>query len=231
MLWRYLKVQASMLMYGMIGPMFLVLYFFSDRDEFMRMFLWSGLGLTAVAVLFAVVFTVKGEKSAALAAELERTGVLALAQVVGIQETGTEIRGKPLINLTLQISGPGLQPFTTQDRVLAPMERMTMITNRKLVALVDPATGKFQIDWERSALTSGLTPAEFTFEGEEGSYDLSGQIEPLMEILRILKANGIRLNDEVDWASYPAARQQVRALVRANAKPQNAAAPSEGHQP
>jgi hypothetical protein len=231
MVWRYLKTQASMLMYGMIGPLFLVLYFASDRDEFMRWFLWSGLAITAICVLAAVAFTVHGEKSAAKTAELERIGVLALAQVVGIQETGTEVRGKPLVQLTLQISGPGIQPFTAQDRVLAPMERLTMITNRKLVALVDPTTSEYQIDWERSALTSGLMPAEFTFEGEEGSYDLSGQIEPLMEILRIFKANGIRLNDAVDWASYPAARQQVRVIVRANAKPQTAAAPTEGHHP
>lgn len=214
MIWRYLKTQASILMYGMIGPLFLVLYFASDRDEFMRWFLWSGLAITVICVVTAVVMTAKGEKSAAQMAELEQSGVLALARVVDIQETGTEVRGQPLVNIGLQISGPGIQSFTSRKRVTASMARMSMITGRNLVALVDPTTNEYQIDWERSSLFNGLTPAIFTFADEEGTYDLSGKVEPLMEILRILKTNGIGLNDTVDWASYPDARQQVRAIVR-----------------
>lgn len=214
MIWRYLKTQASILMYGMIGPLFLVLYFASDRDEFMRWFLWSGLAITVICVVTAVVMTAKGEKSAAQMAELEQSGVLALARVVDIQETGTEVRGQPLVNIGLQISGPGIQSFTSRKRVTASMARMSMITGRNLVVLVDPTTNEYQIDWERSSLINGLTPAIFTFADEEGTYDLSGKVEPLMEILRILKTNGIGLNDTVDWASYPDARQQVRAIVR-----------------
>jgi len=220
MVWRYLRVQASVLMYGMIGPFFLFLYFASDRDEFMRWFLWSGLVITAVCVLTAVVMTVHGERSAAKTAELEQTGVLALAQVVDLQETGTEVSGQPLVKLALQISGPGVQPFTGRDRVIASMARLPMITGRKLVVLVDPTTSEYQIDWERSAFINGLTPAVFTFADEAGTYDLGGKVEPLMEILRILKANGIGLNDTVDWASHPVARQQVRAIVRRAAAPQ-----------
>jgi hypothetical protein len=214
MIWRYLKTQASILMYGMIGPFFLILYFASDGGEFMRWFLWSGLAVTAICVVTAVVMTARAEKSAAKRAELEQTGVLALARVVDIQDTGTEIRGQTLVRLALEISGPGIAPFTSEDRVIASMARMPMITGGKLVALVDPTTNEYQIDWERSGLISGLTPAIFTFADEDGTYDLSGKVEPLMEILRILKANGIRLNDTVDWATYPAARQEVRAIVR-----------------
>jgi Short C-terminal domain len=130
-----------------------------------------------------------------------------------------------LVKLDLQISGPGLTPFASQDRVLASIARLPMITNRKLVALVDPTTNEYQIDWERSSLVSGMMPATFTIaEDNNKTYDLTGQAEPLMEILQILKANGIGLNNMIDLRSNPAARQQVQAIVRRAAAQQAPAA-------
>src|SRR6476619_3015854 len=99
-----------------------------------------------------------------------------------------------------------------------------MITNRKLVALVDPATNEYQIDWERSALVAGLMPANFTIAEDNRTDDRSGQAGPLMEILQILKANGIGLNNMIDLRSNPAARAQVQAVVRRAAAAQQAPA-------
>jgi hypothetical protein len=99
-----------------------------------------------------------------------------------------------------------------------------MITNRKLVALVDPTTNAYQIDWERSALVGGVMPATFTIAEDNKTYDLSGQAGPLMEILQILKANGIGMNNMIDLRSNPAARQQVQAVVRRAAAGQQAPA-------
>jgi pyruvate/2-oxoglutarate dehydrogenase complex dihydrolipoamide acyltransferase (E2) component len=45
-----------------------------------------------------------------------------------------------------------------------------------------------------------------------------------MEILQILKANGIGLNNMIDLRSNPAARQQVQAVVRRAAAAQQAPA-------
>ncbi len=78
-----------------------------------------------------------------------------------------------------------------------------MITNRKLVALVDPATNEYQIDWERSGLVSGMMPATFTIAEDNKTYDLTGQTGPLMEILQILKANGIGMNNMIDLRIEP----------------------------
>lgn len=214
MFWRYLKVQASILLYGLIGPFFLFLYFASDKDPFMNWFLWSGLAVTAVCVVTAVVITISREKSDAKTAVLEQTGVLASARVMDIHETGTSIGDQPLVKLDLHISGPGFAPFTTQDRVIASMSRLPMITGRRLVALVDPATSEYQIDWDRSAFVSGAVPATFTLEGDDETYDLSGQVEPLIEILEILKSHGIGMNNLMDLRSIPAAREQIRAVVR-----------------
>jgi hypothetical protein len=222
--WRYVRIQAFVLLCGIVGPIFLAIYFAAGPDPMLKWMFWVGLGITALDVLIALGITAAGAKSAAETAALEETGVLALAQVTGIHETNTRINEQPLVKLDLQISGPGIAPFATQDRVIASISRLPMITNRKLVALVDPTTNEYQIDWERSGLVSGLMPANFTIAEDNRTYDLTGQAVPLMEILQILKANRIGLNNMIDLRSNPAARQQVQAVVRRAAAQQAPAA-------
>jgi hypothetical protein len=67
-------------------------------------------------------------------------------------------------------------------------------------------------------------PANFTIAEDNKTYDLSGQAGPLMEILQILKANGIGLNNMIDLRSNPAARAHVQAVVRRAAAAQQAPA-------
>ena len=150
-------------------------------------------------------------------------------------ETGTRINDQPVVKLQLHIEGPGIAPFNAQDRVIASVTRLGNLTSRKLVVLVDPATQEYQIDWERSALINGLVPATFTIAEDNRTYDLSGQTGALLEILQILKANGIGMNNMIDLRSNPAARQQVQAVVRRAAAQQapagSAPAPSPGAPP
>ena len=161
MLGRYIKSQIWVLICGgLVGPIFLAVYFATGQSVLMRWMFWVGLLITAADVLIALALANFGAKSEAKTQALEQSGVLALAQVVGIQETGTRINEQPLVKLDLQISGPGITPFATQDRVIASITRLPMITNRKLVALVDPTTNEYQIDWERSALVGGRDAGE-----------------------------------------------------------------------
>lgn len=212
--WRYVRIQSFVLLCGIVGPIFLTIYFVSGGDPMMKWMFWVGLLITAIDVLIALGLTAAGTKSAAQNEKLEQVGVLALAQVTGIHETNTRINEQPLVKLDLQISGPGIAPFASQDRVLASVSRLPMITNRKLVALVDPTTNEYRIDWERSSLVSGLTPATFTIAEDNKTYDLTGQSGPLMEILQILKAHGIGINNMIDLRANPAVREQVQAVVR-----------------
>jgi Short C-terminal domain len=226
MLGRYIKAQLWVLLCGgLVGPIFLAVYFVVGPIVGQWMF-WVGLLITAADVLIALALASYSAKSSAKTQALEQSGVLALAQVTGIHETGTRINENPLVKIDLQISGPGIAPFASQDRVIASVARLPMITNRKLVALVDPATNEYQIDWERSSLVSGLMPANFTIAEDNKTYDLTGQAGPLMEILQILKANGIGMNNMIDLRSNPAARQQVQAVVRRAAAAQQAPAPA-----
>ena len=219
--WRYVKIQAFVLLCGIVGPIFLAIDFASGAQPIMKWMFWACC-ITAPDVLIALAISCTA-KSKAKTQALEQTGVLALAQVAGIQETGTRINEQPLIKIDLQISGPGITPFASQDRVIASISRLPMIMSRKLVMLVDPTTNEYQIDWERSSLVSGVMPANFTIAEDNKTYDLSGQVAPLMEILQIFRANGIGLNNMIDLRANPAARQQVQAVVGARC---GAAAPT-----
>lgn len=215
MVWRYIKAQLMVLLCGgLVGPIFLAVYFATGQDSILKWMFYVGLLITAADVLIALALANFGAKSAAKTAALEQTGVLALAQITGMGETGTRINDQPVVKLQLHIEGPGIAPFDSQDRIIASVTRLGNLTNRKLVVLVDPATQQHQIDWERSALINGLVPATFTVAEDNRTYDLSGQTGALMEILQILKANGIGMNNMIDLRSNPAARQQVQAIVR-----------------
>ena len=212
---RYLKWQLIVLVCGgLVGPIFLAVYFLSGESDLLKWMFWTGLAVTAGDVLIALALASYGTKSAARTQALEANGVLALAQVIGITETNTRINDNPLVKLTLNIEGPGLTPFSAQDSVIASVSRLPMITSRKLVALVDPTTSEFQIDWNRSALVSGMMPAQFTLAEDNRTYDLTGQAGPLMEIMQILKANGVPMDGTIDIRSNPVVRQQVMGVVR-----------------
>ena len=77
---------------------------------------WVGLFLTVADVLVALALANWGAKSAAKTAALEQSGVLALAHITGMGETGTRINDQPLIKLDLHIEGPGITPFDTRPR-------------------------------------------------------------------------------------------------------------------
>ncbi|MDT5064032.1 MAG: hypothetical protein QOK02_187 [Mycobacterium sp.] len=223
MLGRYLKSQMMVLLCGgLVGPIFLVVYFALGEGTrpYIQWMFYVGLLITAADVLIALALANYGAKSDAKTQMLEATGVLALAQITGITETGTRINEQPLVKLNLHVEGPGLTPFDTQDSVIASVSRLPMITGRKLVLLVDPATNQYQVDWNRSALVVGMVPAQFTLADDNRTYDLSGQAAPLMEIMQILKANNVPMNGTIDIRSNPAVRQQVMDVVRRTAAQQ-----------
>ena len=141
MFMRYLKVQGFVLLCGgLVGPIFLATFCALGRDPILKWMFWTGLLVTAADVLIALLLTNNSAKSAATSQFLEHQGVLALAQVTAISETGTRINDQPLVKINLHIEGPGLTPIDGQDRVIASVTRLPMITGRKLVVLVDPAT-------------------------------------------------------------------------------------------
>lgn len=226
---RYLKAQFVVLLCGgLVGPIFLAVYFATGQGSVDKWMFYIGLLVTAGDVLGALALAWFGARSATRVAELERTGVLALARVTGITETGTRINDQPLVKLQLHVEGPGLTAFDTETRVIASVARLGSITAGKLVVVVDPAAGGYEVDWERSALVNGLLPAQFSVDGDDKTYDLTGQPGPLMEILRLLKANHIPLSGTVDVRSDPVLRRQIREVLHRAAEQPPAPATEPG---
>jgi hypothetical protein len=220
MLMRYLKCQLMVLLFGgIVGPIFLVIGL-AGLPVVGGMFKWMGLAITIIDVIVAVVWANLGAKSAAKTQALEASGVLAVGRIMGMGETGTRINDVPLVKLRLRVEGPGITPFDTEDSVLAQVTRMPILSRGSVVVLVDPATNQYQIDWTRSALISGMVPAQFTLAEDNRTYDLSGQVGPLMEIMHILKANGVPMDGTIDIRSNPVVRQQVMNVVRRAASQQ-----------
>ncbi len=224
---RYLKAQLTVLLFGgLVGPIFLIVYF--ALGPFARPYIgwmfWVGLLITAGDVLAALWLTNSGMKSAAKHDELNQRGVLVLAQITGISDTSWFVNDQQMIKVNLHFEVPGYQGFDTQETMASSPTRMQILNAHKLVALVEPGTQKYEIDWNASALIAGVVPAQFTLAEDNKTYDLRGQAGPLMEIMQILRANGVPMNGTIDIRSNPAVRQQVMAVVRRAATGQPAAA-------
>ncbi|MGU3501391.1 hypothetical protein [Mycobacterium sp. C31M] len=53
----YLKIQGQMFVYGVVGPIFLLLYFAISPNDDVKWMYWSGLLITAADVLIALGIT------------------------------------------------------------------------------------------------------------------------------------------------------------------------------
>jgi hypothetical protein len=187
-------------------------------------FLWLGVALTVGSVVLGVVaghFIGKGadkaEQSQQRRAQLRQRGVLALAQVTGWAETGMSINDRPVVRVSLHVEWPGLAPFDTEARVTVGVTAMPVLAGRRLVVLMDPATRDCEIDMQASALVSGVMPMQLAVAEDNRTYDITGQAGPVMEILQILRSNGIPFGGSLDLRSNPVVREQVLEIVRQNA--------------
>jgi hypothetical protein len=242
MLARYLKAQFLVLLCGgIVGPLWIFWYyrqasvlgatFGTDVSSMVQRnnswMLWAGLLITVADVILALWLANRGAKSSAKSAALHQTGVLTMAQITGLAETGMRINDRPVVKLDLHIAGPGFE-FDTQNRVTVDIAKQAIVTARRLVVLVDPNTRDYEIDWQASGLIAGVVPAQFHSTEDNRTYDLSGQAGPLMEILQIYKANNLPTSGTVDIRSYPVVRQQIMAVVRRAAAQQQPASAAAG---
>ena len=217
MLRHYLKAQGLVLLCGgVVGPIFLAVYFALGpmaRPVLNWMF-WAGLVVTAADVLAALALANYGFKKAARHEVLTRSGVLTTARVTGIRDTPVSINDQQMIEVDLHIEVPGTVGFSTTETVAGSPTRMQVLGGHRLVALVEPGTTNYEIDWNASGLLAGVVPAEFTVEEDHTTYDLTGRTVPLMQILTVLHNNGIPLSGNVDTRADPVVRQQVIDIVR-----------------
>ena len=63
---RYLVIQAMMFVFGIVGPIFLLMFFASPPDPSLRWAFWSGLFITYADIMIALALTkgtVAGDKA------------------------------------------------------------------------------------------------------------------------------------------------------------------------
>jgi hypothetical protein len=60
--WRYVRVQAFVFLCGIVGPIFLVVYFASQPEPELKWMYWVGLFITAADVLIALALTNAAER-------------------------------------------------------------------------------------------------------------------------------------------------------------------------
>lgn len=217
MLKRYLKAQLMVLLFGgLVGPIFLAVYFALGpmARPYINWMFWVGLFVTAVDVLAALALTNMGARSAAKHDQLSREGALVLARITGISDTAWFVNDQQMIKVGLHIDVPGSAGFDTQETMAASPTRMQILNAHKLIALVQPGTQNYEIDWNASALIAGVVPAVFTLDEDNTTYDLTGQAGPLMDIMQVLHANHIPMSGNVDTRSNPVVRQQIMDIVR-----------------
>jgi hypothetical protein len=217
MLGRYLKAQLMVLLCGgLVGPIFLIVYFALGpmARPYLNWMFWTGLVVTAIDVLAALALVNFGAKAAVKHDQLTRQGILAPARITGISDTAWFVNDQQMIKVNLRVEPPGLPAFDAQETMASSPARMQILHGHRLVALVEPGTQNYEIDWDASALVSGAVPAEFTSDTDHRTYDLTGQAAPLMQILQILHVNGIPHRGTIDVRSNPAVRQQVMDIVR-----------------
>ena len=124
---RYLKSQLLVLLCGgLVGPIFLIVYFAIGpwARRYIAWMFWVGLLITAADVLIALALANFSAKSAANTAALEQNGVLALAQITGMGETGIRINDQTADERSTCISkGPASRRSTRRISVLATVTR------------------------------------------------------------------------------------------------------------
>ncbi|MFE0749602.1 SHOCT domain-containing protein [Gordonia sp. NPDC058843] len=211
--WSALGTFAFVMLCGIVGPIFLVAYFVIDAPETEWM-LWTGIGVTVLDVVLGVAIAWFNYRGGAKLERLRAAGVLGIAEITSIGQTGVEINDQPMMKLGLRILADGLAPFEVSTRKVVPHYQQPLLAARRLAVMVDPNSQDFEIDWQATALLAGTVPARFTSEEDGRTYDLTGQAEPLGEILQILGRHGVAGSGVIDLRSNPQARAEVMDVVR-----------------
>jgi hypothetical protein len=206
-------IMLFTLLCGIVGPIFLVVYFLLD-DPLTGWMFYAGLGITIADVVTGYFVAQSLYRRRRKRYNLEQNGRFGIGEVRSVDQTNVRINGQPMMKISLDISGDGIVPFQATKRTVVPFIFMPALRSSRIVVLVDTYSGEFDIDWQRTALLAGTSPARFadTDTGEE--FDLTGQADALIEIMKVFAANNIPFGGRVDLRSNPLVREQVVNIAR-----------------
>lgn len=96
--------------------------------------------VTAVPIVFVVIYMVKLMKKKAESDKVLATGQQATGTVMRLSETGTMINNQPLVNIVLNVQRPGIPPYQVMvQKVISQLEIPRLQPGMTVAVKVDPA--------------------------------------------------------------------------------------------
>ncbi|MET8824587.1 hypothetical protein ABZX40_03595 [Streptomyces sp. NPDC004610] len=121
-----------------------------------------------------------------------RGGVLMRARFLQMTATHTFQENGPVLDTVLRIRPPdGTQPFDAVRRLTVPMNYLALLHRTKEAVLTVPPNGRsYDVDWHRTNLLAGTTPATVVApDGHE--FSLTGRPDLIWALMNVLAAQGI----------------------------------------
>jgi hypothetical protein len=184
-----------MLICGIVGPIFLVIYFASGSSELIGWMLWTGLAVTLLDVVLAVVIAAGRTRAQRRSYRLRRTGRRAVADVLTIEQTGVRINDEPLLELRVRIHGADVTPFETEHKAVISDVRLPLLYSGPLPVLVDPETREWEFDWDSARPATALPMAA------------NPEQRPVAD--RLAELDGLFERDLLSREEYDAARARI----------------------
>jgi hypothetical protein len=155
----------------------------------------------------------RGEFGPASRRWVRRGGRLARARLLELRPTDTFQPRGPVLDTVLRIAPAAADPFVARKRMTVPLNYLALLHRTKdVVVRVNPGGNSFDVDWARTNLLAGATPA--TVIGPTGrQHALTGRPEPLWAVMQLLAAHGTGVHGPtLDLRRHPPAL--AAAVVR-----------------
>ncbi|MFE7568592.1 hypothetical protein ACFU76_16780 [Streptomyces sp. NPDC057539] len=119
-------------------------------------------------------------------------GQLARAQLLEIRSTPTFHYHGPLLKTLLRVRpADGRAPYDVRRSMTVPMNYLALLHRTKqLVVRMGPRGRSFDIDWERTNLLAGTSPA-VVISPQGQPITLTGRADPLLAVMRLLASHGV----------------------------------------
>ncbi|MEZ0577466.1 SHOCT domain-containing protein [Nocardioides sp. MH1] len=204
----FAKTMAFMLLCGIVGPIFLVVYFASGRDPVVAWALWTGLAVTLLDVGIAVLVAMARTSSAQKSYRLHSVGRRGVAEIVSVEQTGVRINDQPLLDLHVRIHGDDIAPFEAHSKSVIPDFRLPLLYAGPTPVLVDPETQEWEFDWDAARPAAYAPGAAFlAAQQAAGAPAAAPDQRPVEE--RLAELDGLLQRDLIGREEYDAARARI----------------------
>lgn len=213
---NFAKTLAFMLVCGIVGPIFLVIYFASGGSDLIGWMLWTGLGVTLLDVGIAFLIALGRTNSQKKTARLLSIGRRGVAEVLSVEQTNVRINEQPLLNLHVRIHGDDMAPFEAHTRSVIPDFRLPLLYAGPIPVLVDPETSEWEFDWDAARpapFAGGLpgAPAGGTYVAAGTPPAAPADQRPVEE--RLAELDGLLQRDLIGREEYDAARARILGQI------------------